>query len=431
MGLILPPAPWREREGLRDLADALGAREGDARYVGGAVRDTLLGLEVSDVDIATRLAPGRVVERLAAAGVRAVPTGLAHGTVTAVLASGPVEVTTLRRDVATDGRHAVVAFSDDWREDAARRDFTMNALYADPSTGAICDWHGGHPDILAGRVRFIGDPYRRIAEDHLRILRFFRFHARFGQEVDQDGLLACAARANDLMALSRERIAGELLKLLVARGAVAAMRLMVDHGVLRAVLPEIAEGGVLRLARLAAAEASAGVAPDAARRLAALVPPDAADGVGARLRLSNADRRRLTAAGAGVGAEGARALAYRVGVEGAVDRLLLAGAPLDDLPGWTPPRLPVSGWPRVPTSRARCARWRRAGSPTAFPPRSPTPWSIRRWRTRSPRTPPRATTAARNSNPAPSGTRAPPASAPARRPRRPRPPWPSPTPGPG
>ena len=378
MDLTLPPAAWREREGLAELALALGAQDGDARFVGGAVRDTLLGLEVADIDIATRLTPDRVLERLHGAGVRAVPTGLAHGTVTAVLPSGPVEVTTLRRDVATDGRHAVVAFSDSWLEDAARRDFTMNALYADPLTGEIHDHFDGRTDLAAGRVRFIGDPYRRIAEDHLRILRFFRFHARFGGEVDADGLSACAARANDLMALSRERIAAELLKLLVARGATATVRLMIEHGILRAVLPEIDADGVARLDRLAAAEAGAAVAPDAVRRLAALLSPHAAEGVGARLKLSNADRKRLIAATAGTGTEGPRGLAYRVGPEGAVDRLLLAGEPLGDLPGWTPPRLPVSGGALVARGlakgpdvaralRALEARWIADGFPAALP----------------------------------------------------------------
>jgi poly(A) polymerase len=377
MELILPDAPWREREGLRALVDALGADADDARFVGGAVRDTLLGLDVSDIDIATRLLPPQVLDRLQAAGIRAVPTGLAHGTVTAVLPSGPVEVTTLRRDVSTDGRHAVVAFSDDWREDAARRDFTMNALYADPRTGTVYDYFDGRTDLLAGRVRFIGDPYRRIAEDHLRILRFFRFHARFGEEPDAEGLEACAARANDLMALSRERIAAELLKLLVARRAVAVVRLMVDHDILRAVLPEIMPVGVDRLDRLAAAEAALGVAPDSVRRLAALVPADAAEAVGARLKLSNADRKRLVAATAGVGAEGPRALAYRVGVEGAVDRLLLAGEPVDDLVSWVPPRFPLTGGALVArglakgpdvarTLRALETRWIADGFPDAL-----------------------------------------------------------------
>ncbi len=341
MVMILPDAPWRRREGLDRLIGALGAE--DARVVGGAVRDTLLGLEVADIDIATRLAPRSVIDRLKGAGIKVVPTGLAHGTVTAVLAGGPIEVTTLRRDVATDGRHAIVAFSVDWREDAARRDFTINALYADIETGEVYDWFGGLADLPERRVRFIGDPLRRIAEDHLRILRFFRFSARFGDAVDADGLAACTARANDLMALSRERIAGELLRLLVASQAVAVIRLMVTRNILRSVLPEIEMHGVDRLAALASREQEAGVAGDPIRRLAALLPADAADKVAARLKLSNADRRRLIAATAGTGAEGARALSYRVGCESAVDRLLLSGEPVAAVTDWTAPTLPIGG----------------------------------------------------------------------------------------
>ncbi len=193
------------------LMRALGAAKGETRFVGGCVRDTLLGLEVSDVDLATRLQPQEVMQRLEAAGIKAVPTGLAHGTVTAVINGAPVEVTTLRRDVATDGRRATITYTEDWREDAARRDFTINALMADPESGEIHDYFGGIDDLGARHVRFIGDPLVRIAEDHLRILRFFRFHARFGIGApDKAGLAACAARANDLMALSRERIADEL-----------------------------------------------------------------------------------------------------------------------------------------------------------------------------------------------------------------------------
>ena len=341
MALNLPPRPFGDGEGMAALIAALGAD--DARFVGGCVRDSLLGVPVADIDVATRHEPDEVVARLRAAGIRSVPTGLAHGTVTALLPSGPVEVTTLRRDVATDGRHAVVAFARDWREDAARRDFTINALYADPLTGEVSDWHGGLHDLSARRVRFIGDPLQRIAEDHLRILRFFRFHARFGDAIDTDGLDACAARANDLMALSRERIAAELLKLLVARDAVAVVALMVARGILLAVLPEIDAAGAGRLASLAGREAAAGVAPDAVRRLAALVPADAAASVGARLKLSNAQRKRLEGAGAGRGDEGPLGLAYRVGVDGAVDRLLLAGADAAAVIGWQPPRLPVGG----------------------------------------------------------------------------------------
>ncbi|MES2422167.1 MAG: CCA tRNA nucleotidyltransferase [Pseudomonadota bacterium] len=343
MVLILPAAPWRQRDGLEALTEALGTAEGESRFVGGAVRDTLLGIDVADVDIATRLPPQEVIERLQDARIKAVPTGLAHGTITAVTAGGPVEVTTLRRDVSTDGRHAIIAYTDDWREDAARRDFTMNALYADPATGEIFDYFGGLDDLAARRVRFIGDPLQRIAEDHLRILRFFRFHARFGSVIDQDGLDACTTRANDLMALSRERIASEVLKLLVAANAVPVVALMVERGIFRAVLPEIDAAGAERLALLADREATARVAPDPIRRLAMTIAPAAAEAIGARLKLSNTDRKRLIAATAGPGEEGAQALAYRAGTAGAIDRLLIAGEDVTAIKDWTPPPFPFSG----------------------------------------------------------------------------------------
>ena len=344
---ILPETAWRRSEGLDALTDVLGAAEGDSRFVGGAVRDSLLGLDVADVDIATRLSPQEVIERLQDARIRAVPTGLAHGTITAVIARGPVEVTTLRRDVSTDGRHAVIAYTDDWREDAARRDFTINALYADPATGEIVDYFGGLDDLAARRVRFIGDPLQRIAEDHLRILRFFRFHARFGPAdqtlIDAAGLAACTARANDLMALSRERVASEVMKLLVAANAVPVVALMVEHGLFRAVLPEIDAAGADRLALLAAREAEAGIAPDPIRRLAVTIAPDAAESVGARLKLSNSDRKRLIAATAGPGSEGPQALVYRGGHTGAIDRLLVAGQDTAAIRDWTAPAFPFSG----------------------------------------------------------------------------------------
>jgi len=183
---------------MERLLDALGAGEGLTRYVGGAVRDDLLDLPVSDVDLATRLQPQEVIERLEAARIKAVPTGIDHGTVTAVSDGHAYEVTTLRRDVATDGRRATVAFTAAWEEDAARRDFTINALSADPITGEVFDYFGGLEDLLAHHVRFIGDPLKRIAEDHLRILRYFRFHARFGSgKPDEAALEACTVRAND------------------------------------------------------------------------------------------------------------------------------------------------------------------------------------------------------------------------------------------
>lgn len=350
-GLILPSASWRSRDGLTALGAALGVSEGNARYVGGVVRDTLLGVPVNDIDVATRLDPHEVLDRLRRAGIKAVPTGIAHGTITAVLRDGPVEVTTLRRDVATDGRHAVVAFTDDWREDAARRDFTINALYADPVSGAVFDYFGGIDDLAVRRVRFIGDPLQRIAEDHLRILRFFRFLARFGDSPDADGLAACVARANDLMALSRERIADELLKLLMAPAAATIVALMLSNGIFTPVVPEIDDLGVARLALVVAREGATGTTPDGIRRLAALLPDDPAlgDQIGARLKLSNAQRKRLIVALDVAPIDPPRALAYRLGIDGALDRLLLqpdhvdVGPSIAALSGWTPPRLPISG----------------------------------------------------------------------------------------
>jgi poly(A) polymerase len=336
---------------MKTLLAALGAKEGDTRYVGGCVRDTLLGLPVSDVDLATRLTPPEVMERLGKARIKTVPTGLAHGTVTAVVAGKPVEVTTLRRDVATDGRHATIAYTDDWREDAARRDFTINALLADPATLEVFDYFGGGADLAARRVRFIGDPLTRIAEDHLRILRFFRFFARFGtEEPDQEALDACAARANDLMALSRERIADELTKLLALPEPVASVRLMVEHGILKPVLPEIEPDGVERLARLVQREAVAGAAPHPLRRLAALLPADGETvaSVAARLRFSNRSAKRLAAAAARAPGDPRRpeVLAYAMGAEEAVDLILLGGGEpgaISALDGWQRPRLRLGG----------------------------------------------------------------------------------------
>lgn len=342
----LPEAPWRKHAGMPRLLRVLRAAEGDTRFVGGCVRDTLLGLEVSDVDLATRIGPDEVMKRLKAAGIKVVPTGIAHGTVTAVISGQPVEVTTLRRDVSTDGRRATIAYTEDWREDAARRDFTINALSADPIGGGIFDYFDGVGDLEARRVRFIGDPLTRIAEDHLRILRFFRFHARFGQgKPDKIGVAACAARANDLMALSRERIADELLKLLALDDPVATVRLMIKQDIFRPVLPEITSAD--RLALLVKREREAGIAPEGVRRLAALLPEDREvnASVAARLRLSKRLSKRLVSA-ADKGLGDPQALAYEIGVEGAVDRFLLQGRKeidLEALGDWKRPRLPVSG----------------------------------------------------------------------------------------
>jgi poly(A) polymerase len=332
---------------MMKLLDALGAGEGETRYVGGAVRDDLLGLPVNDLDLATRLRPDEVVERLQGAGIKAVPTGIAHGTVTAVSDGHPYEVTTLRRDVETFGRHATVAFTGDWKEDAARRDFTINALMADPDSGEIFDYFGGLADLEQRLVRFIGDPFERIAEDHLRILRFFRFQARFGRgEPDSAALEACTARANDLMALSRERIADELLKLLSVANPVATVKIMLNRAILKPVIPEIGEGAWEQLHALIEAERESGLAADPLRRLAALLPrdPQIAGAVASRLKLSNRARGRIRCASQPDIAE-PKAAAYREGVECAVDRLLLNGNPSEAaaIASWTPPRLPIGG----------------------------------------------------------------------------------------
>ncbi len=347
----LPDAAWRHRAGMDRLLAALDAKGGATRFVGGCVRDALLGLEQSDVDLATRFTPEEVVRRLEAAHIKAVPTGIAHGTITAVSAGTPVEITTLRRDVETHGRHATVAFTDDWKEDAARRDFTINALSADPLSGEVYDYFGGLDDLSGLRVRFIGDPLQRIAEDHLRILRFFRFHARFGAgDPEPEGTEACTARANDLMALSRERIADELLKLLALPDPSATVRLMIARGIFRPVLPEIESADVLE--RLVGRERRAGVAPDGVRRLAALLPPqEAADTeyVASRLRLSKAQRVRLINAN-GFLARQPRETAYALGTDSAIDQYLnwagsdeSAVAAARTLAGWVPPKLPITG----------------------------------------------------------------------------------------
>ncbi|MCY7340146.1 MAG: CCA tRNA nucleotidyltransferase [Sphingomonas bacterium] len=344
----LDPARWLDRPGIARLLRALDAEHGGARFVGGAVRDALLDLPAEDLDLATVFPPDDVVRRLEAAGIKAIPTGFAHGTVTAVSSGSVVEVTTLRSDVTTDGRRATVAFTDDWAEDASRRDFTINALYADPLSGEVYDSVGGEADILARRVRFIGDPLERIAEDHLRILRFFRFHARFGEgDPDAAALAACGARANDLMALSRERIADELLKLLGLADPSPTVALMQHHGIFAPILPELVDEAGPRIAALAAAERDSATAPDALRRLAAILPrnPLAAAKVAARLKLSNKARKRLALAADPDLDSNPRALAYHHGSAAALDRLLLAARPVDAaaIAKWPLPRLPMTG----------------------------------------------------------------------------------------
>lgn len=297
----------------------------EARVVGGAVRDSLAGLPVADIDLATPVSPDQVVAALERAGLRAIPTGLDHGTVTALADGHGYEVTTLRRDVATDGRHAVVAFTDDWRTDAARRDFTLNALSMDRH-GAVFDYFGGIEDLRAGRVRFVGDPARRIAEDYLRILRFFRFYARYARTPpDAAAVSAIQAGLPGLARLSPERVWSELRRIVAAPdpgqpdpGQTVA--LMAALGVLGAVLPEGADPD--RLARMV----EAGAPADPLLRLAGLSTGEP-DAVADRLRLSNAERDRLHALRA--------APAPRPENDDAALRRMLADAPADVLIGRT------------------------------------------------------------------------------------------------
>lgn len=326
--------------------DAVLSAIAGARFVGGCVRDALAGLAAKDIDLATPLTPQQVIEKLERVGIKAVPTGIDHGTVTAIAGHDHVEITTLRRDVSTDGRRATIAFTSDWLEDAARRDFTINALYADPVTGEIYDPFGGVADLKGGIVRFIGAPLDRISEDHLRILRFFRFYARFGKGApDAEGFAACTARANDLMALSRERIAMEVLSILALPDPAPVIMLMIDAGIFAPVLPEICDA--IALTQLIAREADAGVAPDPIRRLAALLPPraDTVETVASRLKLSNAQKKRLILARSPrpEQAQSARACAYWLGIEAAFDHLLLTGQDVKALQNWTSPTLPISG----------------------------------------------------------------------------------------
>jgi poly(A) polymerase len=338
----LPAAEWTRRADLAQLVAALGPDQ--LRWVGGAVRDTLLGHAVDDIDAATPLEPETVMALLNTAGIRTVPTGIDHGTITALLPGGPVEITTLRQDVSTDGRRATVAFASDWRDDAARRDFTINALYADPASLQVSDWFGGLADLDQRRVRFIGDARQRIREDHLRILRYYRFQARFGSALDAEAEDACAELAPMLKGLSRERVSMELLKLLALPDPGPTVARMQAAGVLPVILPEAGEAGVEALLALIAQEARQGIAADGLRRLAALLPADRklADTVAARLRLSAAQRKRLAMA-AGRAAGDARALAYAAGTESALDLLLLNGASVAPLAGWAVPQFPLKG----------------------------------------------------------------------------------------
>lgn len=364
MSTRLDPArhPWMNAAPTRAVMSALLAEGGAARFVGGAVRNALLHEPVAEVDIATPLPPDEVMRRLKQAGLGAVPTGLAHGTVTAIASGKPFEITTLRRDVQTDGRHAVVAYTDDWAEDAARRDFTMNAIYADVD-GTLADPTGGIADIEARRVRFVGDPVTRIREDYLRILRLFRFHAWYGEgPLDAAALKAAIAERAGLKRLSAERIQKELLRLLEAPGAAAALRAMEESGILAEILP--APVALARAEKLASLLRAHHLPSAPLLLLAALLPSlKAAEETAAALKLSNADRDRLIAAAdpqvridAALSPSLARRAIYRAGLRRFRDRLLFCWAESSEDAkdkrwtavlslsyAWEPPAFPLTG----------------------------------------------------------------------------------------
>ncbi|HEX9461340.1 MAG TPA: CCA tRNA nucleotidyltransferase [Alphaproteobacteria bacterium] len=350
-------APWLAAPESRAVVAALTADGAPARFVGGCVRDALAGRQVTDIDIATPEPPRRVMELLAGAGLKAIPTGLEHGTVTALAGGRSFEITTLRCDVETDGRRAVVAFTADWDEDAARRDFTINAMSTEPD-GTVHDPFGGIADLAAGRVRFVGDPETRIREDVLRILRFFRFHAHYGRGApDPAAFASCRQLAPLLPGLSGERVAGELRRLLKAADAAAMIEQMRDAGVLDPILPELAD--TARLRGLQGLDEP--VARDPLLRLAALLPADAAAAatIADRLRLANVERARLEALASPPPAlwparddRALRRALYHLGGETVRDLGLLASASGDRALGraateaarhWAPVALPVRG----------------------------------------------------------------------------------------
>lgn len=355
----LAPQPWMIDPNASAVMNALEAAGGPdcARFVGGCVRNALMCRPVADVDIATRLTPVETIEAIERAGLKAVPTGVEHGTITAVAGRTPFEITTLRRDVETDGRRAVVAFTQDWAEDAARRDFRLNALYVDRQ-GRLYDFAGGGvEDALEGRIVFVGDAETRIREDYLRILRFYRFYAWYGRgQPDSAGLKACADLRQGIEGLSAERISAELLKLMAAPDPRPAVRLMEDAGVLAVALPEHRP--------LERFEAMVEIDPDPVLRLSALLPDDlgAVTRMAGRLRLSNVQRDRLLAVLApdriavtpALDHRQARAAVYRLGLPTFRDRLLRAWAEHGEQADtaralmrfaehWSPPRFPLGG----------------------------------------------------------------------------------------
>ena len=303
----------------------MSALDNQGFFVGGCVRNALLQAPVADIDIATPLEPDDVIARLDAAGLRSIPTGLKHGTVTAVVSGEPIEITTFRTDIETDGRHAVVRFTTDIAQDAARRDFTMNALYAD-ADGNIIDPLEGLPDLIARRVRFVGEAADRIREDYLRILRFFRFHAWYGSDgIDADGLAAVAELAEGIDGLAGERIGWEFRKLLSAPDPAPSVASMAAAGVLMRCLPG---ADAQALAPLVDAEQRAALPPDWIARLAALGGQD----VGSRLKLSRAEQTALKQTVSALGEDRASVAAYRFGAEAASRAALIRAATLGSDP---------------------------------------------------------------------------------------------------
>ena len=357
---VLDDAPWLKSGPTARVLELLNGNGEEARVVGGAVRNALLRIPTGDIDIATTALPAEVIRRAKAAGIKSVPTGIEHGTVTLVVDAHPFEVTTLREDTETFGRKAKVAFGRDWVRDAERRDFTINGLSVD-ADGVVHDHVGGLDDILAKRVRFIGDPNQRIAEDYLRILRFFRIHAAYGAgEPDRAGYLACIGARAGLAALSAERVRMEMLKLMVAEGAAVAIAAMVDGGLLLPIFGGVAYTGPF--SAMISAERLLGLKPDAVRRLGALAVAVTEDArrVATRLRLTNAETKALDSMGhrwwrlAGMDEATARRRLYRLGAERYRDRLMLgwarAGADTDPAPWrklatlperWSAPKFPL------------------------------------------------------------------------------------------
>jgi poly(A) polymerase len=330
----LGQAAWLSAGALPRLLTVLDRDGEEARVVGGAVRNALIAMPIHEIDVATTAVPEEVVRRVQAAGFKAVPTGIEHGTVTVVIDKHPFEVTTLRQDVETYGRHAKVAFGRDWKMDAERRDFTINALSA-AADGTVYDYVGGLSDLAERRVRFIGEAKQRIEEDYLRILRFFRFHAAYGtsDHPDGEGIAACIAGRDGLDRLSRERVRMEVMKLVVAPHAVPTLIAMTDAGLLLRVL-----GGVSYLAsfeNMAKVEAAIGLAADPVRRLGALgvLVAEDAERLWQKLRLANSEHERLASMAEGwrrmspsFGEPAARALLYRLGPQNFTDHALLGWA---------------------------------------------------------------------------------------------------------